>query len=263
MHPKHWGSMSTWRRCSHPPSNFLYDRALSLILKQWMMTFDGHIWASPKRSCTLDQKSFVGHLWSDIIWEDSLQSKTTHVYQEIICRWRISRQHILSFAAKHSHFETSNSHMTVRSSHLTVLLLHMTVGNVIGHPPRCSWSTMTWHINITPYVNECEWCKWRHNMITACVRSWFPQARFNVRTKYAGGFCSFCRSALCLGNYWTSCDKTSQNINHIVAQPSSKEHKMECLANTFSLAKQQDFSCVVAVRLPQEVKGLKCDSLCQ
>ena len=181
MHPKHWGSMSTWRRCSHPPSNFSYDRALSLILKQWMMTFDGHIWASPKRSCTLDQKSFVGHLWSDIIWEDSLQSKTTHVYQEIICRWRISRQHILSFAAKHSHFETSNSHMTVRSSHLTVLLLHMTVGNVIGHPPRCSWSTMTWHINITPYVNECEWCKWRHKPILVATSP--VQCAYQVRRR--------------------------------------------------------------------------------
>ena len=40
----------------------------------------------------------VLYLGSEIIWEDSLQSKTTHVYQEIICPSSISRQHMSIFA---------------------------------------------------------------------------------------------------------------------------------------------------------------------
>ena len=42
--------------------------------------------------------------------------------------------------------------------------------------------------------------------------------------------------------------KLSQNIT---------EHQMECLADTFGLAKQQDFGCFPRVHLPQEVDCIK------
>ena len=98
-----------------------------------------------------------------------------------------------------------------------------------------------------PYVNECEWCKWKHNMIRACVRSSFPTALFRHLMMYAGGLWIRLLSICCLSNR-NLLHKLSQNIT---------EHQMECLADTFGLAKQQDFGCFPRVHLPQEVDCIK------
>ena len=58
-----------------------------------IVPMNGHPHA-PHVRCAME----VLYLGSEIIWEDSLQSKTTHVYQEIICLSRVSRQHMSIFA---------------------------------------------------------------------------------------------------------------------------------------------------------------------